>query len=403
MSVIRPRLPADPIAFVPPPDRRPVDGQGGGCPGAAREVVTAIIEAPERLLAEYRMERPESALYAIFQTARRLRDATDRVVVVADAGETAAAHAVLATCCHPFHDQLPRADRGGRPRIAFTGDTFDTDRDRGLLDLVAPPGRFPAADLLDRWALVVVAAPTAGPAVAASARLFFNTLLHAVHEDRAAVAARLAAVGSGAAALAHSVGAAEPFAVPGGLSGAWTVFSAVGLLPAAIAGIDVVRLLEGAVAMSMRFCESPPDDNPVWAFATSRPATRHGRPHLLRAGDDRLARVAAWFEHLQQRGPGDDGPASVTRLRVGQPRCDPLVVPPSATCLPAGDGLPIDECVGAVWCDLAGAAEPSPGATIDLPRVDEHAIGQLLQLLMLATRLADSGIVPPAGGAAGPV
>jgi hypothetical protein len=46
------------------------------------------------------------------------------------------------------------------------------------------------------------------------------------------------------------------------------------------------------------------------------------------------------------------------------------------------------------WPDLIAAARqnearsPSPTDTIVLPRVDEHAIGQLLQLLVLARLVA---------------
>jgi hypothetical protein len=408
MSVIRPRLPADPITFTAAPIDGSADGSVDGsadrslatdgppCSAAMRGALEPILAAPARLLADYRMERPESALYAIVQTARRLRDTTDRVLVSAGAGESAAVRAVLTTCCHPLHDHLPRAERGGRPRLAFTGDRFDNDRDRGLLDLLAPVGRPPGGDLLDRWSLIAIAPDPAEPAAAAATRLFLAALLDGVGGDVQTAAARVATVGGGTAAISRSL-AVEPFPLPAELEGEWCVFTAATLLPAAIVGIDVVRLLEGAVAMNMRFSESPPEENPVRAFVAARPADPGGRPHALIAPDDRLAAVRDWFAHVQ--GGNRWQAASVTQLRVAEPRRDRLHVPPDLAELAsgpeAGDGLPLEPFVGASWPDLAMAGEDATSPTIHLPRVDEHSIGQLLQMLMLAARLA--GPSPAAG------
>ena len=46
----------------------------------------AFIDLPERLLADYGTTRPESELFAILQTAKRLREAVDRVVVLGIGG-----------------------------------------------------------------------------------------------------------------------------------------------------------------------------------------------------------------------------------------------------------------------------------------------------------------------------
>ena len=43
------------------------------------------------------------------------------------------------------------------------------------------------------------------------------------------------------------------FDVPDGVGGRFSVLSAVGLLPAALMGLDVVQLLEGAAAMNEHF------------------------------------------------------------------------------------------------------------------------------------------------------
>lgn len=405
MSVLRPRPPADPLVFVPETPSDPPTGDRV----PARRLVAALaplIEQPARLLADYRLERPTSELYAMLQAARRLRDHNERIVVVAPAAEATAARAVLETCCHPFHADLPRAERGGRPRITFTGDRFANDRDQGLLDLVAPAGRPQGNDLLDRWALVIVAGRTLPAAVAATARLFLHALMDGAGGAAGVIDDRFAAVGAPLAPLTESLRVPPPFTAPGYATGCHGVFTAATLLPAAIAGIDVVRLLEGAVAMNMRLDEAPPEDNPVLGLLAAWRRRDDGtcRRHRLASDDERLARLIEWFDTLQDRSFADATQGTTTRLVAAEPRRDPLRLPPAHPRTPHGDGLPVDDLIGATWPDLeARATAGSSTSAIRLPRVDEHAIGQLVQMLLLATGGA-AGDAPATdhGGRAGP-
>lgn len=405
MSVLRPRPPADPLVFVPETPSDPPTGDRV----PARRLVAALaplIDQPARLLADYRLERPTSELYAMLQAARRLRDHNERIVVVAPAAEATAARAILETCCHPFHADLPRAERGGRPRITFTGDRFANDRDQGLLDLVAPAGRPQGNDLLDRWALVIVAGRTLPAAVAATARLFLHALMDGAGGAAGVIDDRFAAVGAPLAPLTESLRVPPPFTAPGYATGCHGVFTAATLLPAAIAGIDVVRLLEGAVAMNMRLDEAPPEDNPVLGLLAAWRRRDDGtcRRHRLASDDERLARLIEWFDTLQDRSFADATQGTTTRLVAAEPRRDPLRLPPAHPRTPHGDGLPVDDLIGATWPDLeARATAGSSTSAIRLPRVDEHAIGQLVQMLLLATGGA-AGDAPATdhGGRAGP-
>jgi hypothetical protein len=191
MSVIRPKLPADPIGYDPAAafaagtvSRQAVEGLAGRLDAARSEVLeSAFVDLPDRLLADYGTKRPESELYAMLRTARRIRDAVDRVVVLGGGADIMGVRAVFEACCHPFHNELSRGERGGRPRLSFEGFRFDNDSAQGLLDLVAPHGRPRGDDLLDRWAMVVVDAGGDAPEVAVTTRLFLAALLEAVGGD----------------------------------------------------------------------------------------------------------------------------------------------------------------------------------------------------------------------------
>ena len=56
------------------------------------------------------------------------------------------------------------------------------------------------------------------------------------------------------------------FPVPDGVGGRFSVLSAVGLLPAALLGLDIEKLLRGAAAMNEHFRKNPPDKNIVLQY-----------------------------------------------------------------------------------------------------------------------------------------
>lgn len=450
MSVVRPKPPEDPIAYDPAAvfatggiargSLEALSGRldaaraatladidrwrtGGAQPGESLD--PAFIDLPDRLLADYGTKRPESELFAILQTARRIRDAVDRVVVLGIGGSYMGTRALFESCCHPFHNELPRGERGGRPRLSFEGFNMDNDSAQGLLDLVAPAGKPRSDDLLDRWALLVVSKSGGTLETAVATRLFLAALLDAVNGDTARLAERVVPITGRSgrlAELAAAIGCPDVFDIPDGVGGRFSVFTAVGLLPAAIVGIDVVRLLEGAAAMNRRFREAPVASNPVLQFVgvSHLAETEMGATiRVLSSWSNRLEALGLWYDQLlsESLGKADRGATPltavttrdlhsrgqqhqegrrdklITNLIVGEPRRDLLALPPLGGY--GGDQDKLDDLVGTTWPAMLAAAAAGtneaysqakrPTADILLPRVDEHTVGQLLQMLMLAT------------------
>ncbi len=390
MSVIRPRPSADPLSL-----EAAAPGGDPWHPGLLEERLVearaAVLENPASLdiarpaLEAYDTNRPVSGLFAILQAARRIRTAVDRVVVVAGGGIGPATRLLVAACCHPFHDQLSRGERGGRPRLAWLDGRSTADEVCGLLDLVAPPGRPPSDDLLDRWALVAVdAPPDDGDSLAV-----LQVLLAAGGGSPRRPFAAVTAPASRLARLADAFGCQERFGDCVTIDPPLGVLTAAGLLPAAIAGIDVVQLLKGAAAMLVRFAEAPVAANPVLIDAAAGfTATACGRPARRFAVEGRaLCALSDWHRQLRPRSAAD--PAAITRIRIDQPRRDRLVQPPPAEPT-AADGLDpavatLSEAGGSGRTDDTAAAD----VTIRLPRLDEHALGQLLQLLAVSAAVEE--------------
>ena len=105
--------------------------RGGPVPEEMQPLDAAFFDLPERLLDE---DRP--LLDRIVAAGDRLAKEVDRVLVLGIGGSYMGARALFEACCHPYHNEISRQRRGGRPRIYFEGNNVDNDAVQGLLDLV---------------------------------------------------------------------------------------------------------------------------------------------------------------------------------------------------------------------------------------------------------------------------
>src|SRR5262249_61465258 len=106
--------------------------------------------------------------------------------------------------------------------------------------------------------------------------------------------------------------------VADGVGGRFSVFSPVGLLPAAIVGLDVLALLLGASTMTKRFLEEPFERNPVLQYAAVNHlmATELGKnSRVLAVWSKKLESLGMWHGQLVSGSLGKEGKGA-TRLTV---------------------------------------------------------------------------------------
>lgn len=371
MSVLRPKPPEDPISLTLGQWEAPARVCLARFAEAARARIAESLAA-RQLLTAYMTDRPASELFQALTVARRLRESVDAVVVICAEPVGHALKGLFETCCHPFHNHLSRGERGGRPRLFFAGGVGDPDRTAGLADLMAASR---SDDLLDRWGVVRIASQV--PRVKGGAGDLAASSL-----DVAAAGARSDNRGAPTANLRLTV-------PPGPAA---DVFNPAVLTTASAAGIDVVRLLGGGVAMLRRFLESPTESNPPMLLAAAMQAAAEAPdPSTLSLTIEQTpaaASVARWW--AAESGTFTPGPSHAfhaCRLVVREPRRGgPQHV--RSHLLPEAP--------------LLASAPPlaaAPSLAIDLPRLDEHTVGQLFALRLLALRLlAEPGslaTVPP--------
>lgn len=108
------------------------------------------------------------------------------------------------------------------------------------------------------------------------------------------------------------------FPIPSNIGGRYSIFTAVGLLPIAVAGIDIQQLLEGAKKAAVLLKEERLDRNESYRYAVIRHALYQKGYHieLLASFEPALAQLHEWWKQLFGESEGKERkglfPATVT-------------------------------------------------------------------------------------------
>jgi glucose-6-phosphate isomerase len=391
---------------------------GQNIPAEKQPLDVGFHELPERILDEYQSDREKSELGRILKTAKRLRDSVDKVVVLGIGGSYMGARALMETCCQPYHNELTRAQRGGWPRIYFEGNNVDNDWSQGLLNFLESNSTGDGPE--GKWAIIVISKSGGTLETAAAFRQFTRALEKNVGKENLPdyIVPVTGAEGK-LASLSDAIGIKERFQVPDGVGGRFSVFSAVGLLPAAVMGINVVQLLESAAAMNTHFRTAPIGKNVVLDYV--------GVNHLLETEQNVVTRVLSvwskslesagfWYDQLlaESLGKAEKGALPLTCVNsrdlhsraqqhqegtrdkvmnnviVDSWRCDPLSIGTNDNDQDqlnelASKTLPQVMTAAINGTNLAYKEDKRPTTNINLPAADENALGQLFQMLMLTT------------------
>lgn len=207
-----------------------------------------------------------------------------------------------------------------------------------------------------------------------------------------------------------------------GVGGRFAALTNVGLLPALARGLDVAALRAGAKAVvsSLRDCGGPADHAPAVgaAVAVGLAKQRGLRTAVMMPYTDRLGRFAHWYVQLwaESLGKGGEGTTPVPalgpvdqhsqlQLYLDGPRDHMITVIRQAS---EGEGPRIDPglarqagadyLAGCTAGDLVAAQQRAipealiaagrPVRTLDVGRLDERALGELMMHCMIETILA---------------
>lgn len=227
--------------------------------------------------------------------AKKIQQQSQALVVIGIGGSYLGARAVIELLRSPNYN-LKKKDT---PDIFFAGNGLSTD---GLLEII---------DLLgDRDFSVNVISKSGTTTEPAVAFRIFKGLLEKKYGKEGAKERIYATTDAHRGALKGLADAEgyEEFVVPDDVGGRYSVLTAVGLLPIAVAGIDIQALMDGA-AQAMTQLSAPGLDNPAWQYAAARHALyESGKKVELLAGYEPCFRFfAEWWKQLFGESEGKDG------------------------------------------------------------------------------------------------
>lgn len=386
--------------------------EGGDVPAEKDPLDAGFHELPNRLLNEYREQGAESEVARIQATADRIAAAVDRVVVLGIGGSYMGARACMEACCHPYYNEMSREGRNGRPRISYEGNNVDNDAMQGLFDLLA-------GEKESGWAINVISKSGGTLETAAAFRILLRKLTETYGNDIAERVVPVTGKSGKLFDLATALGCEEIYNVPDGVGGRFSVLSAVGLLPAAIMGLDIVKLLEGAAAMNEHFRTAAVGENVVLDYTGICHLMEEKRGcdiRLLSTWGKRLEAVGLWYDQLlsESLGKQERGamPLTVVNTRDLHSRgqqhqegkrdkviTNVIVDSHARDAVSVGESEfnqdQLNELADKTLPDILTAAtqgtnqayreDSRPTADLHLPALNEHVLGQVFQMLMLAT------------------
>ena len=239
----------------------------------------------------------------IQKAAKKIQSDSEALVVIGIGGSYLGARAVVELIQSPNYN-LKKKDT---PDIYFAGNGLSTDALLETIELVKD--RDFSVNVISK------SGTTTEPAVAF--RIFKNLLeeKYGKEEARKRIYATTDAHKGALKGLADSEGY-EEFVVPDAVGGRFSVLTAVGLLPIAVAGIDLDELMGGA-AEAMEALAVPGLENPAWQYAAARHAlfTAGKSTEILVGYEPSFRFFAEWWKQLYGESEGKDGkglfPASV--------------------------------------------------------------------------------------------
>lgn len=396
--------------------------ESGDPPAEKQPLDARFLWLPEETLDGYAKNREQSELGRIFKVANSIHDEIDAVAVLGIGGSYMGARAMMEACCDPYHNELSRGARGSKPRMYFEGNNVDNDASCSLLQRLSMGGN---GDTLaeKRHAIVVISKSGGTMETAVAFRHFLAALEASLEPQDRSLLKRLVIPVTGSSGklydLSRSIGCDEVFNVPDGVGGRFSVLSSVGVLPAALLGLDCIRLLEGACAMNEHFKTAPLEDNIVMQYVSVNHLLAKHRSKSIRVMSvwtKALESFGLWHDQLLAESNGKNG-VGVTPLTTVNTRdlhsrhqqhqqgandkvFNNLIVENYRhDAMPIGrsdrneDGLndiadkTLPEIMNAAIQGTNDAlhADGRPTTDLIIPELDTFALGQLFQMMMIAT------------------
>ena len=229
------------------------------------------------------------------------------LVVIGIGGSYLGARAAIEFLRHGFYNNISKEQRK-TPEIYFAGNSISSSYLQGLIDVVG--NRDFSVNIISK------SGTTTEPAIAFR---IFKEMLEKKYGKEEAAKRIYATTDKARGALKHlsDEEGYETFVVPDDVGGRFSVLTAVGLLPIAVSGADIDKLMEGAASGREMALNLPYAENDAMQYAAVRNILhRKGKAvEILANYEPSLHYVSEWWKQLFGESEGKDQkgiyPASV--------------------------------------------------------------------------------------------
>lgn len=239
---------------------------------------------------------PTEELLRIRQAAEQIRFDSDVLVVVGIGGSYLGPRAAI-ELLQGSHHNIQKGK--GDPQIFFAGNSLSTRQWNELQKLLEGKD----------FSIVIISksGTTTEPAIAARALRWMLERRYGSDEARRRIYAVTDPTDGALRQMATEEGW-ETFVIPPNVGGRYSVLTPVGLLPMAVAGIDIMEVMNGAMDAKESY-DLRSFENPVWLYAAVRNLLyRKGKAvEILESFEPGFRVMGLWWQQLFAESEGKDG------------------------------------------------------------------------------------------------
>lgn len=234
----------------------------------------------------------------IKRAAKKIQSDSDVLLVIGIGGSYLGARAAIEFLRHGFYNNISK-DLRKTPEIYFVGNNISTNYMKGLMDVIE--GKDFSINIISK------SGTTTEPAIAFR---IFKKLLEEKYGKKEAASRIYATTDKARGALKNLANEEgyESFVVPDDVGGRFSVCTAVGLLPIAVSGADIDKLMEGLLEGRKLALEADFWENDALKYAAVRNLLlRKGKNVEIMANyEPSLHYVSEWWKQLYGESEGKD-------------------------------------------------------------------------------------------------
>lgn len=323
----------------------------------------------------------EETVNDIIQTAKSIRKKFDYFVVLGIGGSALGPMAVFQALCHLRHNELPKSKR--RAPKFYVEDNVDPERMSSLLDVVK----------LEKTMFNVITKSGSTSETMSQFLIIMDLLKKKFGSDaKNHIIATTSENKGNLIKIARAEGL-KTFYIPDGVGGRFSELSPVGLLPAAVLGINIKQLLRGAALMDRKCKIKDYRKNPALIAAVLQYiAMKKGKNiSVMMPYADSLKLMADWYCQLWGESLGKAADLQGNKVYVGQTPVKALGVTDQHSQVQLYTEGPFDKVITLIGVDKYRKEVTIAEGCQEFPDVNflcGHTLNELMNAEMLATEYA---------------